>query len=107
VLDLTSETSPQGTVSYTYDLAGRRVGVGGTLASTQLPTAVASAQYNANNQLTQWGATQMTYDANGSTLSDGTNSYVWDARNRLISASSGAAAGCYRSAGVGLHLYRP
>jgi RHS repeat-associated protein len=79
----------------TYDLAGRRVGVGGSLASTQLPAAVSSAAYNANNQLTQWGSTAMTYDANGSTLSDGMNTYVWDARNRLVSADNNAAAFAY------------
>ena len=34
----------------------------------------------------------MTYDANGNTLSDGTNAYTWDARNRLVSANSGGVA---------------
>jgi RHS repeat-associated protein len=82
-------------LTYTYDLAGRRVGVGGSLASTQLPAALSSAAYNANNQLTQWGATAMTYDLNGSTLNDGANTYVWDARNRLISANNNAAAFTY------------
>ena len=43
---------------YTYNLAGRRVGVSGTLAGTQLPAAVSNAAYNANNQLTQWGSTR-------------------------------------------------
>jgi len=33
----------------------------------------------------------MTYDLNGNTLNDGTNTYTWDARNRLVSADSGAA----------------
>jgi len=33
----------------------------------------------------------MTYDANGSALSDGTNTYVWDARNRLVSADNNSA----------------
>jgi RHS repeat-associated protein len=80
---------------YTYDLAGRRVGVSGSLASTQLPAAVSAASYNANNQLTQWGSTPMTYDANGSALSDGMNTYVWDARNRLVSADNNAATFAY------------
>ena len=80
---------------YTYDLAGRRVGVSGTLAGTQLPAAVSNAAYNANNQLTQWGSIPMTYDANGSTLSDGMNTYVWDACNRLSSADNNAAAFAY------------
>jgi hypothetical protein len=34
----------------------------------------------------------MTYDLNGNTLNDGTNSYVWDARNRLVSADGNGAS---------------
>lgn len=37
----------------------------------------------------------MTYDNNGNTLNDGTNAYVWDARNRLVSANSGEATFAY------------
>jgi RHS repeat-associated protein len=37
----------------------------------------------------------MTYDLNGSTLNDGTNSYVWDARNRLASADGSGASFSY------------
>jgi RHS repeat-associated protein len=37
----------------------------------------------------------MTYDQNGNTLSDGMNNYVWDARNRLISADNGGASFSY------------
>jgi RHS repeat-associated protein len=33
----------------------------------------------------------MAYDPNGNTLNDGTNTYVWDARNRLVSVNSGGA----------------
>jgi hypothetical protein len=34
----------------------------------------------------------MTYDANGNTLSDGANTYVWDAHNRLVSADNNGAS---------------
>jgi RHS repeat-associated protein len=37
----------------------------------------------------------MTYDANGNTLADGMNSYVWDARNRLASADNSGAVFSY------------
>ncbi len=37
----------------------------------------------------------MTYDANGNTLSDGMNTYVWDARNRLVSADNNGASFSY------------
>ncbi len=82
-------------LEYTYDLAGRRTSASGSLASTQLPAAVSSAMYNANNQLTQWGSTAMAYDADGNTLTDGVNSYAWDARNRLVSANSNGATFTY------------
>lgn len=45
--------------------------------------------------MTLWGSTAMTYDNNGNTLNDGTNAYVWDARNRLVSANSNEAAFTY------------
>lgn len=86
-------------LEYSYDAAGRRVGVSGSLASTQLPAAVSSAVYNADNQLTQWGSTAMTYDLNGNTLNDGTNTYTWDARNRLVSADNNAATFAYDALG--------
>ena len=88
-------SQPSQSLIYTYDLARRRVGVSGSLASTQLPAAVSNASYNANNQLTQWGATAMSYDLNGNTLNDGMNSYVWDARNRLVSADNNGAVFSY------------
>jgi hypothetical protein len=44
-----------------------------------------------NNQLTQWGSTAMTYDANGDTLSDGMNTSVWNALNRSVSADNNGA----------------
>jgi len=86
-------------LAYSYDLDGRRSGVSGSLASTQLPAAVSSAVYNADNQLTQWGSTTMTYDADGNTLNDGTNTYTWDARNDLVSADNNGASFVYDGLG--------
>jgi RHS repeat-associated protein len=53
-----------------------------------LPQALSSATYNANNQLTQWASTSLTYDLNGNLSGDGTNSYTWNARNQLTSIGS-------------------
>ena len=80
-----------GNLMYAYDLGGRRVSTGGSYAHTGLPQAISTTSYNADNQLTQWGTATPTYDANGNTLSDGTNSYVWNARNQLASMNSGGA----------------
>jgi YD repeat-containing protein len=81
-----------GTLTYTYDAAGRRTVMSGTWARTGLPTAVASASYNANNQQTAWGGQTNTFDLNGNLISDGTNTYTWDARNRLAGISGAIAA---------------
>jgi RHS repeat-associated protein len=72
-----------GNLAYSYDLAGRRTSVCGSFARTGIPLPVSTAAYNAANELTQWGTATLTYDADGNMLSDGTNSFVWDARNRL------------------------
>jgi RHS repeat-associated protein len=74
-----------GNLTYTYDAAGNRTQIGGSWARTGLPQAVASATYNAANQLTNWAGTTLIYDDNGNLTDDGTNTYTWDARNRLAS----------------------
>ncbi|MGH9916890.1 MAG: RHS repeat-associated core domain-containing protein, partial [Pyrinomonadaceae bacterium] len=46
---------------------------------------------NGLNQYTGAGLANFTYDANGNLISDGANSYVYDAEHRLISASNGTS----------------
>ena len=79
-----------GSLTYGYDLAGRRTSMGGTLAQTALPLGVSEAEYNADNQLTEWGTAGLYYDANGNMTSDGLNSFNWNARNQLASMNFGA-----------------
>jgi RHS repeat-associated protein len=81
-----------GNLTYGYDLAGNRTTVGGSYAQTGLPSALASASFNANNQMTQFGASNLSYDANGNLTSDGTHTYTWDARNHLVSISGPVSA---------------
>src|SRR6266581_3109154 len=71
-----------------FDLACRRTSAGGSFARTGLPLALSSATYNANNQLTQWGAATLTYDLNGNLTGDGVNNYSWDVRNQLASVAA-------------------
>jgi RHS repeat-associated protein len=81
-----------GNLPYAYDLAGRRLGVGGSFARTGAPPTAPLASYNVNNQLTQWKGATLTYDANGNLTGDGTNTYTWNPRNQLASISGGASA---------------
>jgi len=54
--------------------------------ATALPPTVTAA-YDAANQQAQFAGANLAYDANGNLTSDGTNTYVWDARDRLIGIS--------------------
>lgn len=74
-----------GDLSYVYDTIGRRTSMGGTLARVNLPTALSSATYNANNQLTNWNGTALSYDLNGNMSNDGIRAFSWNARNQLAS----------------------
>jgi len=88
-----------GDLTYTYDAAGNRTGVGGTFARTLLPEPVTSATYDAANRQLAFGDKTMTYDPNGSltaiTEPAGTTTFTWDARNRLIALSGPGIAGSF------------
>jgi RHS repeat-associated protein len=81
-----------GNLTYSYDADGRRVAMGGSLAQIVLPPAIASATYNANNQLLQWGSQTLGYDFNGNLTGDGTKTLTWDSRDQLTGLSGSLAA---------------
>lgn len=85
-------TAVLGKLTYSYDAAGRRIGVGGSFARTGLPAAISKAVYNVSNELTSINGTSLTYDVNGNLTSDGNHTYAWDARNRLTSVDNGSTA---------------
>lgn len=75
-------------LTYQYDAAGNRFTANRANGTASLlPTAVASASYDAANEQTQFSGATLTYDANGNLTNDGVNTYQWDARNRLIGMS--------------------
>jgi YD repeat-containing protein len=78
-----------GNLAYNYDLLGRRAGVGGSYMAAELPQPISVTGYDAANELKQWGTMSLNYDLNGNLVSDGSNSYSWDARNHLVSMNSG------------------
>jgi RHS repeat-associated protein len=53
---------------------------------------MASATYDAANQIEEWDATAFTYDANGNLTDDGPTAYSWNARNQLTGLSGGVSA---------------
>ena len=84
--------SQLGNLAYGYDADGRVTSKGGTLAATGLPTAVSGNTVNADNGITAFGGATLSYDANGNLISDGSNSYTWDARNHLTAISGTSIA---------------
>ena len=80
-------------LTYSYDAAGNRVSTLRTVGpASLLPSPIASVTYDAANEQTQLAGTNLTYDQNGNLTSDGTNTYQWDSRNRLVSIAGGVTA---------------
>ena len=85
--------TPLGDLTYGYDLAGRRVTIGGSFARTNIPPALGSATYDLGNRLLTWDGTSYTYDLNGNLTGDGMTTYTWNARNQLTAIAGGATGG--------------
>jgi RHS repeat-associated protein len=88
-----------GDMSYGYDLVGRRIAAGGSLAGFIPPASVPSMSYDAANRLINWGGTPLSYDANGNLTAFGSTTYTWNARNQLSATSAGAASFNYDAFG--------
>ena len=74
-----SGTTTIGDLTYTYDAAGNRIKTGGSFARSNLPPALATVSYNANNQQTTFGSNTLTYDLNGNlaTVDDGSDTTTY------------------------------
>jgi len=82
-----------GNLTYSYDANGRIVSKSGSLATDILPTATTQpATFDLNDRKTSFNGQVLTYDANGNLTSDGTNTYMWNARDQLIQISQGGSA---------------
>ena len=84
--------SPVGNLNYSYDSDGRVTGKTGSLSSIVLPSSVSGNAFDADNAMTGFNGSTLSYDANGNLTSDGTNTYTWDARNHLTAISGGTTA---------------
>ena len=85
-------TAVLGDLTYNYDKAGSRIGVGGTWARTGIPQAVTTTSYNdANRHNSAFGDKTLTYDDNGNLWKvqdvSGLTTYDWNARNQLAGIS--------------------
>ncbi|WP_259658982.1 RHS repeat-associated core domain-containing protein [Burkholderia pseudomallei] len=94
--ELTSLTYTQsngnalGNLAYGYDADGRIISKSGTFATDVLPTATTQpATFDLNDRKTNVNGQALAYDANGNLISDGTNTYSWNARNQLVQISQG------------------
>jgi RHS repeat-associated protein len=79
--------TPTRAYDYTYDGTGNRLSQ--SLSLNGAAPTVTSYTYNAANQITSGS---LTYDNNGNLTSDGTNTYVWDRANRLLSMGGASYA---------------
>jgi hypothetical protein len=73
------------------------------MVRVRLPLPIASATYDNGNRLIAWNGNGLSYDDNGSLVSDGLRSYHWNARGQLaaISGDLAAAFEYIRSEGAG------
>jgi RHS repeat-associated protein len=81
-----------GNLTYTYNPDSLVASLGGSLADAALPPQIASAVYNADDELTSQNGTSYTYDHDGNLTSDGTNSYTWNARGEMSGISGATTA---------------
>ncbi|HSU11450.1 MAG TPA: RHS repeat-associated core domain-containing protein [Pseudonocardia sp.] len=96
-----SGSTQLGSLSYTYDPAGRVVGESGSWARLPLPAAM-TASYNALNQATTVNGASRTYDDAGNLTSDGSNTYSWNERGQLASVTGPSGTESYGYAPDGL-----
>lgn len=75
-------------LTYAYDAGGNRTSINRANGpALLLPAAMTAAAYDVANQLIQFNSAILTYDANGNLISDGVNTYTWDALNQLETIS--------------------
>ncbi len=82
-LTYTLGSSTIGSLTYSYDLAGRRTDVGGSWARTGLPESVSGTNYDSGNRVLLWPGAEPRYDANGNQTSDGLLAFGWNSRDQL------------------------
>jgi RHS repeat-associated protein len=93
-----STNYPKWGLSMTYDRYGNRLSQSQTFDA---PPANSVSVDAATNRIT---GSPYAYDANGNMTNDGNNTLVYDAENRLLSATNGGASGTYTYDGRNLRV---
>jgi RHS repeat-associated protein len=81
-----------GAIEYAFDANGHQEAMWGSYARLNLPEALKSAEYNADNELVKREGAELGYDKDGNLLADGANEYSWNARGQLTGISGEASA---------------
>jgi RHS repeat-associated protein len=89
-LTWTTSGGPLGDLTYAYDAAGRRTGVGGSFSRTSIPPALTAASYDLANRIQTWGGQAFSYDLNGNLTSDGSATFTWNVRDQLTAVGGGS-----------------
>jgi RHS repeat-associated protein len=85
---------------YTYDANGNRT------SSNYAGTTTNYTVSTTSNRLLNVGAAAIGHDANGNVTSDGTNTFVYDAFNRVASAAGSGGTAMYAVNGLGQRVYK-
>jgi RHS repeat-associated protein len=97
-----STNYPKWGLSMTYDRYGNRTAQSVSSGCTGITCPTNSVTVSATtNQLT---GSPYAYDANGNMTNDGNNTLVYDAENRLLSATNGGSSGTYTYDGNSLRV---
>lgn len=91
-----SANYPQWGLSWSYDRYGNRT------AQTVTAGSAYSNSVTVNTSTNQIVGPPYAYDANGNMSNDGSNTIVYDAENRLLSATNGSSSGSYSYDGKNL-----
>ena len=100
---LTSAVVPATPYGYTYDGVGNRLT---RTAGSSTDTYAYGTTSNRISSITPGSGSvrNFTLDANGSTTADGNNSYAYDTRGRMVSATSGIGATTYQVNALGQRI---
>jgi hypothetical protein len=67
----TLSENQMGNLNYSYDADGRVIAKSGSFAQTNLPQAVSGNAFNADNEMTAFKGTLLSYDLNGNLTGTG------------------------------------